>query len=67
MRLMEAALATGGTLLNGDPEFSGVSTDSRGVAAGELFVALRASGAWPRPWSSSPGRNSTAGRCRCSP
>ena len=41
MRLMEAALATGGTLLNGDPEFSGVSTDSRGVAAGELFVALR--------------------------
>jgi UDP-N-acetylmuramoyl-tripeptide--D-alanyl-D-alanine ligase len=41
MRLMEAALATGGTLLNGDAEFAGVSTDSRAVAPGELFVALR--------------------------
>ena len=41
MSLMEAALATGGTALYGNPRFEGVSTDSRTVASGELFIALR--------------------------
>ncbi len=41
MQLIEAARATGGTEVNGDPMFVGVSTDSRRIGAGELFVALR--------------------------
>ncbi len=41
MSLMEAALATGGTALGGNPRLEGVSTDSRTIASGELFVALR--------------------------
>ncbi len=41
MSLMEAALATGGTAVNGNPRIEGVSTDSRTIASGELFVALR--------------------------
>jgi UDP-N-acetylmuramoyl-tripeptide--D-alanyl-D-alanine ligase len=37
------ATATGGRLVNGEParEFRGVSTDSRAIAPGSLFVALR--------------------------
>lgn len=41
MSLMEAALATGGTALGGNPRLEGVSTDSRTIASGELFVALK--------------------------
>ncbi|OHC68575.1 MAG: UDP-N-acetylmuramoyl-tripeptide--D-alanyl-D-alanine ligase [Rhodocyclales bacterium GWA2_65_20] len=41
MHLEEAALAAGGMMLGADAAFSGVSTDSRSVAAGELFVALK--------------------------
>ena len=41
MSLMEAALATGGTALHGNPRIEGVSTDSRTIASGELFVALK--------------------------
>jgi hypothetical protein len=41
MSLMEAALATGGTALGGNPRLEGVSTDSRTMASGELFIALR--------------------------
>ncbi|MEZ5616130.1 MAG: UDP-N-acetylmuramoyl-tripeptide--D-alanyl-D-alanine ligase [Rhodocyclaceae bacterium] len=41
MSLMEAALATGGTVLRGNPRIEGVSTDTRSIASGELFVALR--------------------------
>jgi len=43
MSLREVAEATGGELIAGSPEgrVSGVSTDSRGVNGGELFVALR--------------------------
>ena len=41
MDLFEAAQATGGTASVGGHRFTGVSTDSRGIAAGELFVALR--------------------------
>ena len=41
MSLMEAAFATGGTALNGDPHIEGVSTDTRTLASGELFIALR--------------------------
>ena len=42
-RLIEAAEITGGTLIEGNPEtpFSGISTDSRMVTKGELFIALR--------------------------
>jgi UDP-N-acetylmuramoyl-tripeptide--D-alanyl-D-alanine ligase len=40
MDLLEAAQATGGTALHGNPVFVGVSTDSRKIGAGELFVAL---------------------------
>jgi UDP-N-acetylmuramoyl-tripeptide--D-alanyl-D-alanine ligase len=40
MKLSAAAQATGGTALGGDTDFTGVSTDSRSVAPGELFVAL---------------------------
>ncbi|MBK8063650.1 MAG: UDP-N-acetylmuramoyl-tripeptide--D-alanyl-D-alanine ligase [Betaproteobacteria bacterium] len=41
MRLSQAAQILGGRLLGADAEFIGVSTDSRGVARGQLFVALR--------------------------
>ena len=41
MSLMEAALATGGTALGGNPRLEGVSTDSRTIASGELFIALK--------------------------
>lgn len=41
MDLYEAAQATGGTATADGHLFSGVSTDSRAIAAGELFVALK--------------------------
>jgi UDP-N-acetylmuramoyl-tripeptide--D-alanyl-D-alanine ligase len=41
MDLYEAAQATGGTATAEGHVFSGVSTDSRAIAAGELFVALK--------------------------
>jgi UDP-N-acetylmuramoyl-tripeptide--D-alanyl-D-alanine ligase len=41
MDLFEAAQATGGTASVGGHTFVGVSTDSRAIAAGQLFVALR--------------------------
>jgi UDP-N-acetylmuramoyl-tripeptide--D-alanyl-D-alanine ligase len=41
MSLMEAALATGGMAVGGNPRIEGVSTDSRTLASGELFIALR--------------------------
>ena len=41
MRLHQAAQAIGAAAQGGDADFSGVSTDSRSIAAGELFVALR--------------------------
>ena len=39
--LSDILLATGGRLLGADRTISGVSTDTRSVAAGQLFVALR--------------------------
>jgi len=41
MDLQAAAHATAGGLVGDNCTFSGVSTDSRSIAAGELFVALR--------------------------
>jgi UDP-N-acetylmuramoyl-tripeptide--D-alanyl-D-alanine ligase len=41
MDLYEAAQATGGTATAEGHTFIGVSTDSRSIAAGELFVALK--------------------------
>ena len=41
MSLREAATAIGATLSGDDVRFAGVSTDSRKIKAGELFVALR--------------------------
>lgn len=41
MRLAEAAAALGGRTIGADALFTGVSTDSRGIRAGDLFVALR--------------------------
>lgn len=41
MHLAETARLLGGALHGADAPFAGVSTDSRTVAAGELFVALR--------------------------
>ena len=41
MDLLDAANAMGGTLPGENRSFCGVSTDSRNVAAGELFIALR--------------------------
>jgi UDP-N-acetylmuramoyl-tripeptide--D-alanyl-D-alanine ligase len=41
MDLYEAAQATGGTASAEGHLFAGVSTDSRAIAAGELFVALK--------------------------
>jgi UDP-N-acetylmuramoyl-tripeptide--D-alanyl-D-alanine ligase len=40
LRLTDAAMRFGGTLLNPDCEFDGVSIDSRNIAEGDLFVAL---------------------------
>ena len=40
-RLAEVVAATGGRLAGGDAAFAGVSTDSRTVERGQLFVALR--------------------------
>ena len=41
MSLAEAAAAMQGTLVGPDARFRGVSTDSRSVGRGELFVAIR--------------------------
>ncbi|MDD3353099.1 UDP-N-acetylmuramoyl-tripeptide--D-alanyl-D-alanine ligase [Zoogloea sp.] len=41
MDLQEAALATDGTAVGGKPSFLSVSTDSRAIQSGQLFVALR--------------------------
>ena len=41
MDLLSAAQAMSGKMMGKNTEFSGVSTDSRSVAAGELFIALR--------------------------
>src|SRR5688500_9838929 len=41
MRLGEAAAALGGRASGGDALFTGVSTDSRNLSQGDLFVALR--------------------------
>ncbi len=41
MTLTEAAQAVGGHVTGAAPEFGAVSTDSRKVAAGDLFVALK--------------------------
>ena len=41
MRLSEAATAVGGRLSGADATFNGVSIDSRAIAPGELFVALK--------------------------
>ena len=41
LRLTDAALAFGGTLLNPDCGFSQVSIDSRNFAEGDLFVAIK--------------------------
>jgi len=40
-RLSDVAAATGGRLAGNDAEFEGVSTDSRTLGPGQLFVALR--------------------------
>ena len=41
MRVAEAARVLGGSSTGADCEFTGVSTDSRTIGAGDLFVALR--------------------------
>jgi UDP-N-acetylmuramoyl-tripeptide--D-alanyl-D-alanine ligase len=41
MSLAEAAAAMQGRMAGADVRFSGVSTDSRGIGRGELFVAIR--------------------------
>ena len=41
MDLQEAALATDGTAVGGNVFFQSVSTDSRAIQSGQLFVALR--------------------------
>jgi len=41
LRLSEVALATGGRVVGEDAAFAAVSTDSRAIQAGDLFVALR--------------------------
>jgi UDP-N-acetylmuramoyl-tripeptide--D-alanyl-D-alanine ligase len=41
MTLFEAAIATGGTAIHGNPQIEGVGTDTRTLASGELYVALR--------------------------
>jgi UDP-N-acetylmuramoyl-tripeptide--D-alanyl-D-alanine ligase len=41
MRLSAAAASVSGRTSGGDPEFNGVSTDTRTLRAGDLFIALR--------------------------
>ncbi|MCX7175641.1 MAG: UDP-N-acetylmuramoyl-tripeptide--D-alanyl-D-alanine ligase [Proteobacteria bacterium] len=41
MTLQAAALATRGSATQGDRQFTGVSTDTRDIAAGDLFIALK--------------------------
>ncbi|MDD5296674.1 MAG: UDP-N-acetylmuramoyl-tripeptide--D-alanyl-D-alanine ligase [Rhodocyclaceae bacterium] len=41
MNLRQAALAVAGRVRGADAEFEAVSTDTRSIAAGDLFVALR--------------------------
>jgi len=41
MKLSDAAAAIGGRLLGADADFEAVSTDSRAIRSGDLFVALR--------------------------
>ena len=41
MTLAEAAAAMGGRLIGKDAEFDSVSTDSRNISPGQLFIALR--------------------------
>ena len=41
MSLAEAAAAMQGRLVGSDVRFAGVSTDSRNIGRGELFVAIR--------------------------
>lgn len=41
MRLEEAAVAIGATSRGGDARFDGVSTDTRTIAPGDLFIAIR--------------------------
>ena len=41
MSLAQAAVAANARLVGADAQFSGVSTDTRSVGAGELFVAIR--------------------------
>jgi len=41
MDLLGAAKAMSGRLIGDNPTFTGVSTDSRKIASGELFIALR--------------------------
>ena len=41
MKLADAASIVGGRLSGGNPLFTGVSTDSRSLRSGDLFVALR--------------------------
>ncbi|MCA1937573.1 MAG: Mur ligase domain-containing protein, partial [Dechloromonas sp.] len=40
-QLSQVAAAVGGRLLGADCRIAGVSTDTRGVAPGQLFIALR--------------------------
>jgi UDP-N-acetylmuramoyl-tripeptide--D-alanyl-D-alanine ligase len=41
MNLADAASMVGGRVSGGNPVFTGVSTDSRSLRSGDLFVALR--------------------------
>jgi len=41
MELSQAARATGGKLAGADVRFDAISSDSRKIAQGDLFVALR--------------------------
>ena len=41
MSLAEAARVASGRVSGADARFAGVSTDSRSIARGELFVSLR--------------------------
>ena len=41
MNLVELAQRVNGRLIGDDVRFSAISTDSRNIAAGDLFIALR--------------------------
>ena len=41
MNLVDAAAMTGGRTSGGNPALAGVSTDTRALRSGDLFVALR--------------------------